>query len=206
MNKKYRGVSLIVLVITILVVIILASIIILTFKTTNPIKRAQEAKFKSDLIGFKEELLAYISDKEISDVQFDKSSINASNYTTLKRYISDITEEYAKKLYIKNGNLLYVNRESEYFEEIELQWAREVGISVPYSIYGDIDGDGEVSILDAQYIQNALANEIQFSDIEKYAGDVNHDTRVTLEDATAIQMYVNTGESIDAPDVGLLIE
>lgn len=206
MNKKNRGVSLIVLIITILVVIILASIIILTFKTTNPIKRAQEAKFKSDVKGFKEELLAYIADREIADVEFDKSSINASNYATLKRYIADITEDYAKKLYIKNGNLLYVNKDSEDFVEIELQWAREVGISVPYSIYGDIDGDGEVTLLDAEYIQKGLTNDTQFSDIEKLAGDVNQDNRISIVDASAIITYVNTGESIDGPYAGLAIE
>ena len=56
MIKRKNGISLIVLIITIIVVIILASVIIVSINKNNPIKSAKEAKFKSDLSSFRDEL------------------------------------------------------------------------------------------------------------------------------------------------------
>ena len=231
MNKKNRGVSLIVLVITILVVIILASIIILTFKTTNPIKRAQEAKFKSDLRGFKEELLAYISDREIADVSFDRSTINATGYIELKKYIPDITEEYCKKLFIEKGRLLYIGNDGvkvytntlesfdeykegvnvsqyfqSYYDQNEEKWARSIGVNSPYAIYGDVDGDGYVTEEDYRYIDGFSVDSFKISTLSARqfkSMDVNKDNMIDILDSVDIKKFV-TGIEVD--NVGRYIE
>lgn len=60
--KKRKGISLIVLIITIIVVIILATIIILSFNRNNPIEKANQAKFKSDVSSLDPKIKALNSD------------------------------------------------------------------------------------------------------------------------------------------------
>ena len=60
---KRRGISLIVLIITIVVIIILATAIMINLSQTNVINNANEAVFKSDISTMQDELTIYISDK-----------------------------------------------------------------------------------------------------------------------------------------------
>ena len=50
-NKRKNGISLIVLVITILVMIILAGVVIVSLSKNNPIEKAKEAEFKTNVIA-----------------------------------------------------------------------------------------------------------------------------------------------------------
>lgn len=128
--KKRKGISLIVLIITIIVVIILASIILLSFNKNNPIEKANQAKFKSDVSAFKEELLITHSDNLAENIKYKSESVNveAGNYSELKRYIPSITEEYAKVLHITNGELAYVDYDNSNYDPNEASWAREIDI------------------------------------------------------------------------------
>ena len=128
--KKSKGISLIVLIITIIVVIILATIIILSFSQNNPIKKAQEAKFKTEVSQFKEELLMTHANKLAENKRYKSQNVNVDvgDYSTMKTYIPSITEDYVDRLYIKNGELAYVDKENSEYDEDEYEWASELGI------------------------------------------------------------------------------
>lgn len=59
--------------------------------------------------------------------------------------------------------------------------------SESYSLIGDADGDGEVSILDATRVQRALAGLAELDILHNYLADVDGIDGVTVLDATTIQ-------------------
>lgn len=194
MLKNKKGISLIVLIITIIVIIILASIIVMSFNNNNPIEKANEAKFKSDLTTFRDELLATHTDKSIakSDYVPEDVNVDVGNYNQMKLYIPDITEKYAKKLFIRRGKLLYIGDDtsSDYKEEEE-EYAKEVGIKSPYRLVGDVDGDGDITENDADYISDYLADKISnVSEIEKEMMDIDGNGAINIDDLTTIQKYL----------------
>lgn len=54
-------------------------------------------------------------------------------------------------------------------------------------LYGDIDGDGYVNIIDATLVQKYTAEILELTPEQLIIGDVNHDGRVDIQDATLIQ-------------------
>ena len=202
MLRNKKGISLIVLIITILVVLILTSVIVMSFDNNSPIGRANEAKFKSDLSTFRDELMATHTENSITNVDYSKEDINvdAGNIGKMRVYIPDITEEYANKLLIKRGNLLYINDEtSEYYYEEEKNWAKTVGIQSPYENVGDADGDGKITKNDWQYIQTMdQTTKNSLTDTQHNACDANGDGVINVYDATAIQKYL-TGIAASLP-------
>lgn len=70
-------------------------------------------------------------------------------------------------------------------------------------LYGDVDGDGAITIRDATIIQRAGIDLKQLSTFQKELADVNGDGRVSVLDTTCIQKYLaehtsgcgTTGES-----------
>lgn len=84
---------------------------------------------------------------------------------------------------------------------------RESGYSFdPYGyepLYGDIDGDGKVTICDATIIQRAKVSLMMLSTFQQELADVDSDSVVSVLDATFIQKYLasisadgnKTGES-----------
>lgn len=121
MKKTNReGISLIVLVITIIVMLILASAVILKLKDSNIPDNAKEVTFKSDVSGLKDELLAYVINAEAHGTE--KDEINYSG-EEIKNVITSINEKYIRILEVENGELKYVG-ENEY----EKKWAEEIGV------------------------------------------------------------------------------
>ncbi|MCI2113504.1 MAG: dockerin type I repeat-containing protein, partial [Ruminococcus sp.] len=57
-------------------------------------------------------------------------------------------------------------------------------------LLGDVNGDGNISVLDATLIQKYIAGLVTFSDTQKAAADVNNDGSVSIVDATLIQKYI----------------
>lgn len=206
MKKNKRGISLIVLIITIIVVIILASVIIVSINKNNPIKSAKEAKFKSDLSSFRDELEDNINDILIKNANKSEYDINvdSGDYGNLRIYIPDITEEYANKLLIKKGKLLYIGDDSKadyekYHDDTEEAWAKSVGIQCPYSQVGDADGDGYITEEDKTFIEKYAANIIkvdQLTDRKKNAMDAYKDGVLSVEDGTAVGKYLKLGISL----------
>lgn len=207
MKKNKKGISLIVLIITIIVVIILASVIIVSINKNNPIKSAKEAKFKSDLSSFRDELEDNINDILIKNANKSEYDINvdSGDYGNLRIYIPDITEEYANKLLIKKGKLLYIGDDSKadyekYHDDTEEAWARSIGIQSPYGQVGDVDGDGYITEEDATFIGTCLNDSSfnfgQLTDRKKNAMDTHKDGKLDVMDETAIQKYLTQGISL----------
>ncbi len=61
---------------------------------------------------------------------------------------------------------------------------------VQSGVYGDVSGDGQVTILDVGMIQLHLADKIAFSADQLLLADVNGDKQLTIIDAGLIQMYL----------------
>ena len=206
MKKNKRGISLIVLIIIIIVMLILVSVIVVSFNNNNPIGKAKEAKFKSDLSSFRDELDANINDILIKNANKSEYDINvdSGDYGNLRIYIPDITEEYANKLLIKKGKLLYIGDDSKadyekYHDDTEEAWAKSVGIQCPYSQVGDADWDGYITEEDETFIVKYVANMIKvdpLTDRKKNAMDAYKNGVISVEDGTAVGKYLTQGISL----------
>lgn len=208
MLKKRKGISLIVLIITIIVIIILASVIVMSFSNNNPIGRANEAKFKSDLSSFRDELDSVHNDNSFNDSTYAPENVNVDvgDYAGLRRYIPDITEKYANKLLIKKGKLLYIGDDSgdnkskyeKYHDDKEEEWAKSIGIQSPYGQVGDANGDGQITEEDVAYIKNYVtgfgeigSEEIgRLTDRQMSACDANSDGIINVNDSVVIDKYL----------------
>lgn len=70
-------------------------------------------------------------------------------------------------------------------------------------VYGDVNGDGNVTIDDATLVQKAVAELAELDAKQQKAADVNGDDSVTIDNATLIQKYV--AEIIDRFPVHALL-
>jgi len=101
--RNRKGISLIVLVITIIVIIILAGSVILSLSRNNPILTAQEATFKNDMDSLQSELTMYITSKYTQTLGgFDINTMNGEVST----YIPSVTK-YDTDFDIVKGKLIY---------------------------------------------------------------------------------------------------
>lgn len=57
-------------------------------------------------------------------------------------------------------------------------------------VYGDVNGDGKVSIDDVTLVQKYIAEMETFSDAQVSMADVDHDGYVSISDATLMQKYI----------------
>jgi len=83
-SKNKRGISLIVLVITIIVMIILASAIILSLRSSSIIGRANEAKNKSDIANAKEVVSLAYAEWELDQASLKNTYSNFSEYAMVQ--------------------------------------------------------------------------------------------------------------------------
>jgi len=120
-----KGISLIVLVITIIVIIILAGSVILSLSQNNPISSSVEAVFKSNMDLYNSELTLAISNKYFEDFTFNPNTLNATTDVTVKGYIPSISDTDATKYVILGGKLVFYGT-----IDTEKQWAQNSGIIV----------------------------------------------------------------------------
>jgi len=120
-NKEKKGISLIILVITIISIIILASVIVMTIINNNPISQAEKLAFMSDVENFKGELNTYNSAQNIdkprgfssSKLQADENSMTYDGIADTGKNINDIIPLLASmpKYYglfeVSNGQLVF---------------------------------------------------------------------------------------------------
>ncbi len=135
MNKK-SGISLVVLVIMIIIILILSSVVFLDFNSSkNSISEATEARIKSDITTFKDELnmnLAKNPRIDLTLVSIDDDRITEEERVKkLLEYIPGIEDarinsniDYASILTIQEGNL-------KLYDELTLYGK---GINIPSSI------------------------------------------------------------------------
>lgn len=58
---------------------------------------------------------------------------------------------------------------------------------------GDVDLDGEISIMDSTLIQKYFVQMVTFTEEQIICGDFNEDGVFDITDATAIQQYLISG-------------
>jgi hypothetical protein len=140
-----KGISLIVLVITIIVIIILAGSVILSLSKNNPILSAEEATFKMTLDSYNSQLTLAISNKYVTDVTFNPDIFNANTWDgsgnvsgTVKECIPSITSDDGANYVVSQGKLFYIGTDIN-----KKKWTQELGIT-----------DGLVLYLDANNINS----------------------------------------------------
>ena len=121
MNKR-KGISLIVLVITILVMIILAGVVVVSLQKNNPIEKAKEATFKSNVKTYIEELSLTISNNFSNGKNIE---ITASG-EDMQKHIPSMTEKDFPLFVIEGSELFYIGKNKE-----EMQMAANLGILKP---------------------------------------------------------------------------
>jgi len=130
--KTSKGISLIVLIITIIVIMILAGSVVLSLSKNNPITSASEAKFKSNAEAYNSELMMSISTKYGNDFTFNPTTLYATTWAgglatttgTVKEHITSMSAEDALKYGIAAGKLVYIGTTSN-----EKQWVADIGIA-----------------------------------------------------------------------------
>ncbi|MEG0522003.1 MAG: type II secretion system protein, partial [Clostridia bacterium] len=106
MNKKY-GMSLVVLVITILVMIILAGAVVINITKNNSIAKANDAAYQATVATYKEELNTYIVNQLYKNKKYKKEVLNATG-KDMKKYISAMKKEHFTRFEIEKGILIEI--------------------------------------------------------------------------------------------------
>ena len=70
---------------------------------------------------------------------------------------------------------------------ISSKWFNEY---TPSSKIGDVDGDGEVTVMDATLVQKYIVSLETLTDSQLNVADVNGDGEITVLDATQIQKII----------------
>ena len=119
MKKEKKGISLIVLVITIILIAILAGVGISIVINERYFEEADYASFLYSFEGYKNELEDYIGNQDfLNNGRYDRKSLNAdkthlsykgSNIDgqTIKNIIKSISEEHLNEIIVENGYLKY---------------------------------------------------------------------------------------------------
>ena len=122
----------------------------------------------------------------------DTDSIEPLYYTVFDR-VSDARNEYQSCVATRDG-IYYIyetNDDNNSFWKLCLIPADSGVYESPYEdvILGDVDKDGEVTVVDATFIQRKLVN-MKVPVFDEKAADVDGDGEVTIIDATWIQRYL----------------
>ena len=141
MNKRRKGISLIVLVITILVMIILAGVVVVSLSKNNPIEKAKEANFKTDVSSFASELGVGLSNSLVENSSVKPEEIFANKFVDMKKYINSFSKKYENKLVIADGKLTYIGGNSK-----EEKWSEECGIEVFRGVNKPVLSEGMIPI------------------------------------------------------------
>ena len=194
MLMKKRGVSLIVLIITVIVVIILAVTVILTLSKNNPIESAKEAAFKEDVRAYQDELNMYISreyqqtqgmrDWKITATKYEKDSSNEEYNKSVYKYLNSFKKKYEGKIAIKEDQIAYVGN-----DEKEKEWLVNSGVYVAKQFtVRYVDGNGndllpqeEIAQLDIEYTFYPKSIDGYVPMQDEISGITSENTSITFE-------------------------
>jgi hypothetical protein len=80
---------------------------------------------------------------------------------------------------------------TNYFDSTDgLSYTVLLTLETDDSILGDVDGDSNITIMDATAIQRHVAKNLTLTDEQLALGDTDKDGKISVMDATAIQRYV----------------
>lgn len=137
--EKNRGISLIVLLITILVMAILITTVVLSMKDQNLTESAFEATFREKIESYRIDIDDYVSKREFEEgisynkdllsanldcIMYDNKIIEGNIFSIL----NSMTEEDSKLFVINNGKLVYSPLSDDDFDEQEFNIACKTGL------------------------------------------------------------------------------
>ena len=140
-KRNNKGISLIVLVITIIIMIILAGAIILSLSGTGLITNANKGSFQSDIATMQEELGVYIANKTTEtrgkytqetlfaskdNLEENGAKVDGKN---IKSVLTSIDKKYIDEVEIIKGKIVYVGDDLN-----KLKWASEVLLGIKKDI------------------------------------------------------------------------
>ena len=126
MNKK-SGVTLMVMVITIVALLIIASAVIINMKENNIISNTKKVDVQSHMKIYLLELEDYIKAEMQKDPDYDKSVINAVGSEQITKYIPSYDKKYNEYIMISEGNLIL--KEDAPIDSDIRNWIIEVGLN-----------------------------------------------------------------------------
>ena len=154
MKNKRKGISLIVLVITILVMIILAGVVVVSLQKNNPIEKAKEATFKQSLAQIGEELEMFCVNEKAQNSEFNKESLHASKNNlafntkteSSGKNIYDVIpslkdSKYKNQVEVIQGMLFYRTPDKK-----EIPWLKELGIHYTGIVTGTVIIEGDTLV------------------------------------------------------------
>ena len=150
MNKKTKGITLIALVVTIIVLLILAGVTLhMVVGESGLFSKANEAKFKTMMSGYRDEVNLYTSWKVMETMNTDTSKINSGEplKTAIQQeiladiseadvnieitdIIKDIKKEAKAYVVIYKGEICYVSSDEIKNNEKQVKWCEDLGIKV----------------------------------------------------------------------------
>ena len=206
MKDKKEGISLLVLIITIIVMIILASAVILSITGNNPISRANETKVKTDLTALKDEYNNFYSSALFDNVSntkgyyTDKMNITKEGNIIYKGKVvnegennslasimpSIVGTEYEGKVFVADGKI-YIDNRDNFLSEEQQEWAKEVGINVL--------NEGEVLVLSTEEVS------LKISQKERIYATVMPDTdsqvEFDIDEKTKVRQLTSETNTVD---------
>ena len=121
-----KGISLIVLIITIIIILILTGAVILSFVDNNPIDTANEAVFKSDVANFKSSLVLYVLDQVDTTTTDSSSLMEGIDEEDASTIIPEIGTKYENYFKVEDGELVY--DATVVTSETQKTWLSELGV------------------------------------------------------------------------------
>lgn len=127
--QNRKGISLIVLVITIIVMIIIAGVVIISLNDENSVAEAKKVAFQNEIASTQEALEINLKTREMKDSNFDRYSVNATTEDEIKQYVKKVDKEVVKYLEVQDGMLVLRKIYSTSTDERVL-WIKELNIEV----------------------------------------------------------------------------
>lgn len=129
-------------------------------------------------------IYSYTITGELQNIIFSNGK---SETTNDKRQTYNLTFQGHRTIYTANANYETYDTEKEAYMH-NGSWDRyQPQIKL---VYGDISGEGKVTLIDAVYLMKYLLGKYELDDNAKIAGDVNGDGEVTLSDGVFIQRFL----------------
>lgn len=129
---------------------------------------------------------SYLSADDTVTIQLEKSGV-AVYETTVKGNSADYSISG-----VANGTYtMRVSKKSHADREYTVKvWSADVTQNVEIFPIGDVNSDGDISVVDATLVQKYIVGLEKLTDLQKKSAEVNGDGEISVVDATLIQKYI----------------